>query len=153
MNWVHLHLLINHMPVIGTGCGLLLLVAGRLRKSDELTKAALVVFVLVGLVAVPTYLTGESAEEAMKSIPAVSREMVLAHDDAAAFALGGAIALGVVALGALVRVRRVRWLVWLLLTLAIAVGGLMVYTASLGGQIRHPEIRGTTGIGDSQEKG
>lgn len=143
MNFIHVHLLMNHLPVIGTFVGLCLLLAAMLRKSDELSRTALVVFVLAGIIAVPTYLTGEQAEVLVQSIPAISRNVVLRHDDAAAFALGGAIVLGLLALLGLVlmRTRRApRWLQPAALALAVVVGGLMAYTANLGGQIRHPEI-------------
>lgn len=145
MNFIHVHLLMNHLPVIGSLVGLLMLLAAKVRKSDELTNTALVVFVLAGIIAVPTYLTGEQAEVLVQSLPAIPRALVLRHDDAAAFALCGAVVLGMLALLGLFlrRSGRVpRWLQPTMLALALLVGGLMAYTANLGGRIRHPEISG-----------
>ena len=67
MNQVHLHLLMNHLPILGVPFGLLLLCAGMLRQSDELKKAALLTFVVAALLAVPVYFTGEPAEISVRS--------------------------------------------------------------------------------------
>jgi hypothetical protein len=145
MNGAHLHLLINHVPVLGTLFGLALLAFGLGKRGDELQKAAFGTFVIVALAAVATYLTGEPAEDFIKGLPGVSRPLISRHDDAAGIALGGAIALGVLALGGLIWFRGGRpirsWFSTLALAAAVLVTGLMAWTANLGGQIRHPEIR------------
>jgi hypothetical protein len=87
MNWAHVHLLLNHVPVIGVAFGFFLLLLGVVRKSDELKRASLVVFVVVGALAVPTYLTGEPAEKIVRDLPGVSRALIEQHEDAAMFAL------------------------------------------------------------------
>jgi hypothetical protein len=145
MNGAHLHLLINHIPVLGTFFGLALLAFGAWKRSDELRKVALGTFVIAALAAVVTYLTGEPAEDIVKGLPGVSRPLIGRHEDAAGIALGGAIALGVVALGGLIWFRGGKpiknWFSTLALVGAILVTGLMAWTANLGGQVRHPEIR------------
>ena len=99
MNGAHLHLLINHIPVLGTFFGLALLAFGVWKRSDDLRKAALGTLVIVALGAVAAYLTGEPAEDVVKGLPGVSRPLMSRHEDAAGIALGGAIVLGVLALG------------------------------------------------------
>ncbi len=98
MSWGHLHLLLNHVPVIGTLLGLLLLLVAFGRKNEELKKVTLGLFVLIALVTVPVYLTGEPAEEMVENIPGVSEAMIERHENAALFSLiavevGGIIAL------------------------------------------------------------
>jgi hypothetical protein len=61
--------LLNHVPVIVTGLGLLLLLVAFARKSDELKKVTLALFVLIALVTVPVYLTGDSPAEMVENIP------------------------------------------------------------------------------------
>lgn len=61
MSLAHLHLLLNHYPIIGTIIGIALLVFAYLRKSNEVAKAALGLFAVLGAIAVVVYLTGESA--------------------------------------------------------------------------------------------
>lgn len=141
----HLHLLLNHIPVLGTVFGLGLFAFGLWRKSQELKRAALGVFVIVALLTVPVYLTGEPAEETVESLPGVSKAIIEQHDGAATYAFTGVIITGAAALGGLIFFRRGKLLpVWygsLILAGSLIVSGLMAWTANLGGQIRHTEIR------------
>jgi uncharacterized membrane protein len=145
MNAQHLHLLLNHVPVLGSAFGLGLLAYGLWRKSDELKKTAFGVFVIAALLAVPVYLTGEPAEDGVKSLPGVSKAMIGQHEEAAEVAFTAIIVLGVIALIGLFLFRRGRvvqvWFASLMLVVAIVVTGLMAWTANLGGQVRHTEIR------------
>jgi uncharacterized membrane protein len=145
MNPAHIHLALNHLPVVGTLLGLLLLLFGLARRSDEVQKAALAVFVLAALLAVPTYFTGESTEEIVEHLPGVSEVLIEQHEDAALVAFVALGALGLAALSALALFRRsdrmASRLVTLSLLLAVATSGLMLRTANLGGRIRHTEIR------------
>lgn len=143
MDAAHLHLLLNHVPVLGTVFGLLLLGYGLLRRRAEAARIAFVVFAAVGVAAGATYLTGEAAEEAIEAVAGVPDALVERHEDMAFFALWSAVALGVLALGALAWSRRHAPLRPGVLVLAVALGvaGLMGYTANLGGQISHVQIR------------
>lgn len=147
MNPAHLHLMLNHLPVIGTAFTLLLLVVAQLRKSNELKRVSLFFFVLLTFLAVPAYLTGEPAEELVEKLGGVSRPFMEEHEQAAQWAFGAHVALGITALLGLALTRRGRplpnWFAVPLFLLALLVCGVMVRTANLGGQIRHPEIRAT----------
>lgn len=144
MSWGHLHLLLNHVPVIGTFLGLLLLLVAFGRKSEELKKVTLGLFVLIALVAVPVYLTGEPAEEMVENFPGISEAMIDRHEDAALFSLIAVEVAGIIALAGLLLFRRKKGLGNLLaiVTLAFSVvtGGLLAWTSNLGGQVRHTEI-------------
>lgn len=76
MNAPHLHLLLNHVPVLGSAFGLGLLAFALWRKSDELKKTAFGVFVIAALLAVPGYLSGEPAEEGVESLPGVFKAII-----------------------------------------------------------------------------
>jgi len=145
MNATHLHLILNHIPVLGTAFGLGLLLFGLWRSSDELKKTALGIFVIVALAAVPVYLTGEPAEDGVESLPGVSKPIIEQHEEAAAVSFTGVVVLGVAALTGLICFRRGRllpaWSSVSLLVASLIVSGLMAWTANLGGQIRHSEIR------------
>jgi len=45
MSAVHLHLLLDHLPVVGTVLAILLLAYALLRRSPELTRVSLGIFV------------------------------------------------------------------------------------------------------------
>ena len=145
MNGAHLHLLVNHVPVLGILFGLLLLVAALWRGSTELTRTSLVVFVLTALAAVLVYLTGEPAEDAVEGVAGVTRGLIGRHEDAALAATIGLATLGLFSLGGLAGFRRLaripRWFTSSSLLLALVAAGMIGWAANLGGQIRHTEIR------------
>lgn len=145
MNWAHVHLLLNHVPVLGTIFGLALLGYALAWRNDGLTRVALGVFVVVALLALPAYLSGEPAEEVMERAAAVSKPAIEAHEKAALAALIGVELLGLIALGGLYVSRGGRALsakvARAALVVSLVTAGLMARTANLGGQIRHAEIR------------
>ena len=144
MSWGHLHLVLNHVPVIGTFLSLLLLLVAFVRKSEELKKVTLGLFVLIALITIPVYLTGDPAQDMVKNIPGVSRAMINRHEDSALYSLIAVEVAGVVALAGLLLFHRNKGLGNLLaivtLVLSLVTGGLLAWTSNLGGQVRHTEI-------------
>ena len=149
MNSAHAHLLLNHLPVLGSAFGVLLLLFAFARKSDELKRVALGVFVFAALTAIPVYLTGEPAEDIVERLPGISKPMIEEHEEAAEGAAAALGVLGVLSLAGLVHFRRSasmpRWLSLSSLVLSLVVAALMARTASLGGRIHHPEIHSQSG--------
>jgi hypothetical protein len=138
VNLAHLHLLLNHFPTIGLGIALGLLVASLLKKSEDLKQASFVAFFVLGLLAIPAYLTGSAAQVVLQDRSDVSQEVIAAHQDAALLALILMEITGLVAWTALWRFRT--WHQTGILALAIVTFGLMASAANIGGHIRHPEI-------------
>ena len=157
MNAAHIHLLINHVPVIGTLFALLLLVAALPRHDTSRARTALWMLVGLGIAAVAVFLTGEPAEEAIEQLPGVEEALIESHEEAALAATIALAALGTFALGALWWFRRrslPRWVVLAGTAGTLAVAGMMAWTANLGGQIRHTEIRsGAITTADSEGTG
>lgn len=145
MNPAHLHLLLNHFPTIGTVIGLGLLLLSLVRKNDHLKRASLEVFFLIALVSLPAYLSGNAALEAIEGRPDVSDAFVAAHQDAAVLALVFMEMTGLVAWFGLWHFRRTArpagWNLLAALILSVVTLALMARTATLGGEIRHEEIR------------
>jgi uncharacterized membrane protein len=147
MDAIHLHLLLNHVPVIGAVIGVALLAAAWLRRSDELGKAALVLFVALAAISAGVFVTGEPAEELIEQLPGFSETLTERHEEIAEVALIVMVAVGVFSAAGLVAFRTrplSRWVMPVALILALGAAGLMGYTANLGGMIRHTEIRPTT---------
>jgi hypothetical protein len=145
MNATHLHLMLNHIPVLGTFFGLVLLVLAVWRKSEELKRIALGTFVTVALFSVPVYLTGEPAEDVVMPLADVSESIIEQHEEAATIAFTGILILGACALAGLILFRGSKvipiWFGSLALVASLIVSGAMAWTANLGGQVRHAEIR------------
>ena len=65
LNLAHVHLLLNQLPTIGFGIALALFLVALIGKNDSLKKTGLVLFFLVAVMAIPTYLTGSAAERVL----------------------------------------------------------------------------------------
>lgn len=145
MNPAHLHLMINHVPVIGAIVAAGLLAYGVFRIDTDIARAALGLFVLMAVAGVAVYLTGEPAEELVEELASVSSAALHQHEDAALLATILLGTYGVFATGVLLAFRkREARLPSRIGTLAVALSivplAAMAYTANLGGQIRHTEI-------------
>lgn len=149
-NYAEIHLLLNHVPILGSIFGVALLAAGLLRKSEELKKAALVLFIVCGVLAIPVYLTGEPSEEIVEHLPGVSEEFIEEHEESALITLVGIELVALVALAGLILARNKRnapaAITSLCFILALAASLIAARTAYLGGQIRHSEIRSNAQI-------
>jgi uncharacterized membrane protein len=145
MNAAHLHLILNHIPVLGTLIGLALLGWALLQKSEELKKVSLGLLIIVALLTVPAYLTGEPAEEIVENLPGVEETSIEHHEEAGKIAFAGILLTGVAAWFGLVLFRHGKpvpnWLSAVILVLSLAAFVLMARTANLGGLIRHQETR------------
>ncbi len=157
----HLHLLLNHFPTIGFIIGLTLFVAALYANSDHLKQAALVIFVGVAILTIPTYTSGNAAQVALCVAEGadpctdtdMSRPLIEAHEGAAfgammlMFVTGGFAWLGLYQYRRLLRMPR--WNAAVVLILALLTFAGMSRTAALGGEIRHSEIR-VTQVSDTE---
>src|SRR5215472_9455858 len=146
MNLAHLHLLLNHVPIIGTFIGLGVFIASFIRKSDDLRSAGLTVFAGVALLALPAFFSGVGAQAAARRNPSVSASLIERHEGAAILGLFFAGITGALALAGLWQSRRVSnrkgWPATsvVVLIFSIVTAGLMARVGSTGGDVRHPEI-------------
>jgi hypothetical protein len=149
MDLTHIHLLLNHFPTIGYIIGGGLFVLSLIAKSDDLKRASLVVLLGIALIAIPTYMSGNGAQEAVKSLPGVSKSMIEAHEGAALAAIGFMLFTGAFAWLGLWQFRRLAripaWNLAVILVLTLVSFGLMARASNLGGEIRHAEIRAGQG--------
>ena len=150
MNWIHVHLALNHLPVLGTPFVLLLLATGMIRRSDEIQRLALVWLLVLAVVSIAIKFTGDMAFDVARTEPWMEPTFVSAHEQAADQATTGVFVMGVAAAACVWRGRRggdlPRWLLITTLLLAVATTLLLMRTANSGGQIRHPEIRVQSGF-------
>ena len=146
MNSVHIHLMLNHVPLFGSVVTLLLLALGIWRQSDELKRVAFAMIVLTSLLTLPVYFTGEPAENAVRRLPTVTQAAMEVHEDAAKIAFAGMLVTGAVALVGLVLFQRRKpvpsWLTTMSLVASLVTALLMARAANLGGKIRHSELAG-----------
>jgi uncharacterized membrane protein len=146
MDFPHLHLLLNHFPIIGTIIGVALFIVSLPAKTEDLRRSSLIVFVVAALLTIPAFMTGVGAHEKMVNDPSVSNALIQRHEGAAELAvwfmeITGALA--VIALWQSVRsASQPRWNTRAILVLSLVTVGLMARTGNTGGEIRHSEVRG-----------
>ncbi len=145
MNWAHVHLMINHIPVIGIPGVALVLVYALARKSEEVKTASLGLFVLIAFATFAVYFTGDAGEKVVKDLPGVTEAYIDRHEEVADWTLVLTEILGVFSLAGLAFQRRLRRIpnavAALVLVLSLITAVAAGVTANLGGQIRHTEIR------------
>ena len=156
MNAAHLHLITNHFPVVGTFIAFLVLLLGWAGKKSAVQKTALLLFVFIGLVSIPVFVSGNGAEEIVEKFAGVSHEAIEAHEESAVVTLIFVELLATAALmGFALFGRRENLPGGFLLTvvvLTIVAGVLTANTSNLGGKIRHPqEMGGTLPAGEERE--
>ena len=154
MSIVHLHLILNHVPVVGMVFALLILGVAAWRRNDGMGRLGLAVMVGLAVVTATVFLTGEPAEEAVEEVAGVSEAMIHPHEEAAEAALivtGIAGAMALVALGAYRRRALPRWLTGTAFMAALVSTTMLGWAANLGGQIRHTELGGTASASSGEE--
>src|SRR5688500_9804157 len=98
MSTVHVHLILNHFPIVRAVLGVLLIGLAWLRRSNALGKAAMGLFVLLGILSIVVFLTGEPAEEAVEALPGISESLMEQHEEAALIATIGMSVAGMLSL-------------------------------------------------------
>ena len=146
MNFVYLHLFLNHFPIIGTLVGLGLLLISMFGKNEDLRRASLIISPAMALVAILVFFSGSGAQGAIKKLPGVSEAMIERHQGAAMLALLFMEITGAFSLVALWKshdashATRWNWSLSAVLLFSIVTAGLMARVGTTGGDIRHPEI-------------
>lgn len=155
MSEAQIHLLLNHIPVMGSLFATAILIWGLVRKQQEVIQTALYLFIISAVFAIPVYFSGEGAEEAVEHLPAVSEALIEDHEHLAKTAMFIIEVLGLASIGALfLSIKNKLIPVWYniaLLVLALVNGGVIAQTAHLGGMIRHSEIRQGQGAESARE--
>ena len=140
----HLHLMLNHLPVIGAPILLLLLTIGLVRGPRELVTVTLALVMGLAAASAVVYLTGEPAEELIEHTPGFPEALTERHEESATVALVATLVTGAVSAAALVFRRRDwggRWLPRIVWGTLAASTLLLGWTAWSGGQVRHDEVR------------
>jgi uncharacterized membrane protein len=145
MNWAHVHLMINHVPVIGLPGAAALLIYSLLKKSDEIERVSFGLFVLIAVMTLAVFFTGQAAANVVKDLPGVTETYIGRHEEMADLSLVLIEVLGALCLAGLFLARRSgsipKLVVVPVLVLSLATAAVVGLTANLGGQIRHQETR------------
>ncbi|MGB7213086.1 MAG: hypothetical protein WBC97_10735 [Gemmatimonadales bacterium] len=146
MNWspAHLHLLVNHLPILGAPFVLLVLAWGAFTRSRDVTRLALWLMVPLALVGFLADQSGDSAKHQLKAESWIDKALVHEHEERADTTVIVFYVVG--ALGALALWRRrshpdERWPLGVAAVALTTASLLAAWTGLAGGVIRHDEIR------------
>lgn len=144
MNMPHLHLLLNHVPTIGTVIAVGLLILSFIRRNEGLRRVSFELFCIIALVTLPAYISGVGTQAIMEQRGEVSDLLMIRHHDAAMIGSLLMILTGGAAWLALWQTRRLTrpslGSTGATVLLAVVTLLFMGRAATLGGEIRHPEI-------------
>jgi uncharacterized membrane protein len=145
MNDAHIHLVVNHFPIIGTILGLGILITGIILKNNSVKNTAYSLFIIAAIFAFISISTGEGAEELVEDMPNIGKEIIHEHEEMAEKLAIVLYLLGIVSIVGLytnfknnAKANLVSYL-----TLIVAAVGVFLaqQTGTTGGEIRHTEIR------------
>jgi uncharacterized membrane protein len=143
-SWSHWHILLSVFPLVGLIFLLGYHATAIYTKNAVMQRCCLVAFVILALLGIPIYLSGNGSADALSKNARVSQDMLDYHYGWAIAALALLGVTGVVALIALVRNWRTRPTdnaLHLVFGLAIVTLLLMIIVGSVGWYINHPELQ------------
>lgn len=144
INGAQLHLILNHLPIIGFVLFIPVIGMACITKRSDYKRMALLAATILGLLVLPAFWTGEPAEETLEKFADVPEAQIEAHEESAELALVAALLTsGIAGLGWLLSRKNEAKLVVATPVTALAVlltSGLMGWVGHEGGKIRHPEI-------------
>ncbi|MEM7513632.1 MAG: hypothetical protein AAF388_22075 [Bacteroidota bacterium] len=144
MNGAEIHLLLNHIPVVGLFFVVALLAYALIRKNVPLVNISVVITLLLAVVTIPVNNSGEEAEEIVEEM-GLDHDLIHEHEEAAELALFLMLGLGGICIAYIFLLKRNEYVAHILSIILLA-GCLgtsiyMAQVAHLGGEISHPEIR------------
>ncbi|HKJ31044.1 MAG TPA: hypothetical protein VKA34_04410 [Balneolales bacterium] len=147
MTTVHIHLLLNHVPIFITFFSILFIIWGTIFKKNEIFKIGLIGFIIGAIFVIPVFFSGQESEEIVEKIPGISEHFLDSHEEFAEVSLWLTLVLGVLGIIGFIRDRLPhsinKLFVTILLVFSIITAGSLTYTAYLGGNIRHTELQQT----------
>lgn len=145
MNDAHLHMVVNHFPIIGTILGLGILITGIILKNNTVKNTAYALFIVAAIFAAFSMGTGEGAEEMVEDMPSIGKEIIHEHEEMAEKLAIVLYSLGVIALLGLFMNYKNNTKANSVSYVAVIVAVIAVFFAqqagTTGGEIRHTEIR------------
>lgn len=144
-NLAHLHIAINHVPVILIPAALVIFAVAAWRRSLPVLRTGIVVAWVAALFAVASYFTGDSAADLVMAAEKAQEKaldpLVEEHEDSAMWALGSSLLLAAAGAWGWRRKGLGKEVTAPLLVLSALSTAILARTAELGGEIRHPETR------------
>ena len=145
MNDAHLHMVVNHFPIIGIILGFGVLIAGIFFKNDSVKNTAYCLFIVGAIFAAISMATGEGAEEMVEDMPTVGKKIIHEHEEMAEKLALVLYFLGLISIVGLYLNIKKNSKAGLISFLALTIAAVGIFlgarTGTTGGEVRHTEIR------------
>ena len=145
MNEAHIHMLVNHFPIIGLFFGLGVLLFGVVKKNLTLKSTAYVMLIICVIFGQLAMMTGDKAEHFVEDLPGFTHNVIHEHEEAAEVFMIPMYVLGLVSIVGLYAQSKKhsfeKWISYLALVLGVVCIFLSKNAGTTGGEIRHTEIR------------
>jgi len=148
LNTAHIHLLLNHFPILGSIIITGLFIVALIFRNTFLQKVSLWFLAGIAVLTAITFQTGDGAKQAVLSLnlpQVVSLSALQSHEQMARVGLILMFFTGAISLGSAVFYRNKpvlpRLLLAIMLVILLVNVGVFTYISYLGGLIMHPEIR------------
>lgn len=145
MNDAHLHLVVNHFPIIGTILGSGILISGMILKNNSVKNTGYCLFLVAAVFAAFSMATGEGAEEMVEDMPSIGKKIIHEHEEMAEKLALVLYVLGLISVGGLYcnfkKHPKAKLVSFLAVVVAVVAVFLAQQTGASGGEIRHTEIR------------
>lgn len=152
MNAAHVHLFVNHLPILFPLAGIVVLVIGFITKSDAVKRASYVLFILGAFGAFIAMQSGERAEDIAERI-GLSEFYIEQHEESAEVFSVLCYVLGSISVFAFLASIKHKSFANTMSIVVLGAALVALYfakeTGTTGGEIRHTEIRPDAAIPDS----
>lgn len=145
MDELHLHLVVNHMPIIFPIVGIIILLIGILTKSEVTKRNSYIIFILGAITSIAAMGTGEGAEDSATKIAGLSENLIKKHEEVSEIFATLTYVLGAISLIALIASLKnsviSKYAPFVVGIFAVVALFFAQKAGTTGGEIRHTEIR------------
>lgn len=144
MNAAQIHVALTHLPVFGYLLFTPLFFFALWKKKSDLLRVVSVMLVVLSIAAIVVFNSGEGAEEIVEEMPGISHDVIHEHEESGEISfwllsISGLASALVLALRVSVTDTKQFRLLLIMGILLLGTTLSSLYTAHLGGKIRHPE--------------
>ena len=145
MNAAHIHLMINHFPIILPFIAIITRIIAHVIKSDSMRRYARGILIVGAITSFIAMQSGERAEEIVEELPGISETYIHNHEESAEiFSVITYIAGGIACIALWADIKRKSY-AQVIIEIAIVLSVVSLFyaqkTGTSGGEIRHEEIR------------
>jgi uncharacterized membrane protein len=141
MDQTHLHLITNHLAIIGTLFAGIVLLIGLISNTVQTRIAAFILMLISSIGGYITFKTGHEAEETVEHMKGISEYVIEQHEEVAEKALWFIILLFIASIAGLYAGKKnlsaEKKISWIILLIAFISFAIFAWTGYLGGQIMH----------------